>query len=203
MLGKTVRCPGCQAIFAATVEGVRPGAPPPVPGRSSGSAGASGTAEAPGEVPEVDVEVSDGVPEWEKPPLGAPGAEDPEGFVRPIAEIPVEDEDEEKRKKKKKKGKTKGYYDELMRYQRKKMKPHRGILILILGILGFTCIGLCGLFAWVMGTEDLNEIYSGRMDPSGETLTKVGRILGIVSVCLNALGIVLACGCGLMGYMFN
>ncbi|MBN2182674.1 MAG: hypothetical protein JW715_12250, partial [Sedimentisphaerales bacterium] len=47
------------------------------------------------------------------------------------------------------------------------MKPHRGTLILILGILGLVCCVICGIIAWVMGNTDLREIDAGRMDPSG------------------------------------
>jgi hypothetical protein len=71
------------------------------------------------------------------------------------------------------------------------MKPHRGTLILILGILG--CI-FCGIFtaipAWIMGNNDLKEMDAGVMDPSGRSITNVGRILGIVAVVLNILGII-------------
>ena len=47
--------------------------------------------------------------------------------------------------------------------------PHRGGLILILGLLGFmiNCPIFC-LMAWVMGSSDLREMRAGRMDPSGE-----------------------------------
>src|SRR5262249_29114936 len=72
------------------------------------------------------------------------------------------------------------------------MKPHRGTLILILGILSLVCCGLfTGIPAWIMGGGDLKEMRAGRMDPSGETLTKVGWILGIVGTVLSAVGIVI------------
>ena len=38
--------------------------------------------------------------------------------------------------------------------------------------------------AWIMGTRDLREMASGRMDRTGRGLTQAGRILGIVNVCL-------------------
>jgi ribosomal protein S27E len=59
--------------------------------------------------------------------------------------------------------------------------PHRGGLILILGLLGFAinCPIFC-FMAWVMGSADLREMRAGRMDPSGEPLTQVGRILGMI-----------------------
>jgi hypothetical protein len=73
------------------------------------------------------------------------------------------------------------------------MKPHRGTLILVLGILGLV---LCGIFtaipAWVMASSDLKQMDAGTMDPSGRSLTSAGRILGIIGTILGALGILIA-----------
>lgn len=70
------------------------------------------------------------------------------------------------------------------------MKPHRGVLILVLGILGLT---FCGIFtaipAWIMGNADLKDMDAGIMDPSGRGTTNAGRILGIIGVVLSALTI--------------
>jgi len=72
------------------------------------------------------------------------------------------------------------------------MRPHRGTLILVLGILSLVCCGLfTGIPAWVMGGNDLKAMKAGGMDPSGETLTKVGWILGIIGTALSAIGIVI------------
>ena len=51
------------------------------------------------------------------------------------------------------------------------LRPHRGGLILALGILGLVCCFICGIIAWVMGSNDLKEMAAGRMDPSGQGLT--------------------------------
>ncbi|MHC4206793.1 MAG: DUF4190 domain-containing protein [Planctomycetota bacterium] len=64
------------------------------------------------------------------------------------------------------------------------VRPHRGGLILALGILGIVCCFICGIIAWVMGNNDLREMAAGRMDPSGQGLTQAGKICGIVSVVL-------------------
>lgn len=81
------------------------------------------------------------------------------------------------------------------------VKSHRGTLILILGILSFFCCVICGIVAWVMANGDLREMAEGRMDRSGEGLTKAGKILGIISIalCLVSLvvwGILFALGMG-------
>ena len=72
------------------------------------------------------------------------------------------------------------------------MKPHRGTLILVLGILGLVICQPIGIAAWVMGSGDLKEMDGGTMDPSGRGMTAGGRICGIVATILFCLGI-LAC----------
>lgn len=59
--------------------------------------------------------------------------------------------------------------------------PHRGGLILVLGILGWI-VGcpIFGVAAWMMGASDLREISYGRMDPAGKGLTQAGYVLGMV-----------------------
>jgi flagellar biogenesis protein FliO len=70
------------------------------------------------------------------------------------------------------------------------LAPHRGGLILALGIIGIVCCFICGIVAWVMGNNDLQQMDEGRMDPSGRGLTQGGKICGIVSVALAILGLV-------------
>ncbi|MBC8868000.1 MAG: DUF4190 domain-containing protein [Planctomycetes bacterium] len=83
------------------------------------------------------------------------------------------------------------------------MKPHRGVLILVFGILGLTVCGIFGPVAWIMGNADMKEIRAGRMDPSGEQMTNIGRILGmvgsiliLVSMCFAVLWVLLIAGTG-------
>ena len=54
------------------------------------------------------------------------------------------------------------------------MRPHRGVIILVYGILGFVICPFFGVAAWMMGTNDLQEMDTGRMD-SARDLTKAGR----------------------------
>ena len=71
------------------------------------------------------------------------------------------------------------------------VRPHRGTMILVFGILGLVVCVIFGIVAWVMGRNDLREMAAGRMDRSGEGLTKAGKICGMISVILAlvALGI--------------
>ncbi len=64
--------------------------------------------------------------------------------------------------------------------------PHRGGLILTLGILGLVCNVFCipSIMAWVMGRSDLAKIRAGMMDREGEGLTQAGMIMGIIATCL-------------------
>jgi len=69
------------------------------------------------------------------------------------------------------------------------MKPHRGTLILVLGIISLIVCPIVGIAPWLMGNADLKEMASGLMDPEGKSLTQVGKILGIVAIALTIIGI--------------
>jgi hypothetical protein len=69
------------------------------------------------------------------------------------------------------------------------VKAHRGTMILIFGILGVICCVIFAILAWVMGGNDLKSMAAGQMDPSGEGLTKAGKILGIIGCVLGILSI--------------
>jgi hypothetical protein len=69
------------------------------------------------------------------------------------------------------------------------MKPHRGTLILVLGILGLIVCAPLGIVAWVMGSGDLKEMNAGTLDPSGRGPTQAGMICGIIATILMILGI--------------
>jgi hypothetical protein len=71
------------------------------------------------------------------------------------------------------------------------MKPHRGTLILILAIFGIILCAPLGIAAWVMGSGDLKEIDAGTMDASGRSITQAGKICGMITTILFAIGIVI------------
>ena len=70
------------------------------------------------------------------------------------------------------------------------MKPHRGTLILVLGILSLLICQPIGIAAWIMGKGDLAEMDAGQMDPEGRSLTSAGKICGMIGVLLMALSVV-------------
>ncbi len=73
------------------------------------------------------------------------------------------------------------------------LRPHRGGVVLALGILGIVVCFICGIIAWVMGNNDLREMAAGTMDPAGRGLTQAGKICGMIGVILTiaVLGIYL------------
>src|SRR5438067_8745242 len=170
MMDREVRCPGCQQVFKAASSAVRAAPPPPMP---------------------------EAVPEWEKP-------RGEEELEKPLDEDEAQELEEEareaerrKRKKVEKKARKGSSgsktFDEVMKRQQQRAAEHRGPLILVFGILAVMCsvgfIGLVfGLLAWQWGNNDLHEMMSGRMDRQGETLTNVGRILGMIGVGLFCTG---------------
>jgi hypothetical protein len=86
---------------------------------------------------------------------------------------------------------------------RRDQVPHRGGLILTLGIvsiiagsLGFCCSGMTaaialptGLCAWLMGQADLRLMDHGTMDLDGRSNTHGGYICGIVGTVLGLLNV--------------
>ena len=70
-------------------------------------------------------------------------------------------------------------------------EPGRGTVILVLGILSITILGLfAGIPAWIMGSKDLKGIRDGRIALAAKSSTQVGMILGIVSTSISALVLV-------------
>lgn len=86
--------------------------------------------------------------------------------------------------------------------------PHRGAIILTLGIVGL-CMSCCPLTGWIlggiamsMGNTDLYEMARNRMDRSGRGMTQAGKICGTIAVVIATVGAVLRC-LGLMVQMGN
>jgi len=69
------------------------------------------------------------------------------------------------------------------------LKPHRGTLVLVMGILSLVVCGVFGPIALSMGRNDLAEIDAGLMDPSGRGTVNAGRICGIIGTIILVLQI--------------
>jgi hypothetical protein len=82
-----------------------------------------------------------------------------------------------------------------LRRSRRRLAPHRGDTIQLLGILSFFIAGIIlGPMAWVMGSNDLKEMDAGRMDPAGRSATSTGRLCGMISTFLHIGGMVISFG---------
>lgn len=62
-------------------------------------------------------------------------------------------------------------------------RTDRTKVALVLGIVSLL-IGPLGLIAWLVGADCLKAIEAGEMDPAGESNARVGRLLGIIAVCM-------------------
>jgi hypothetical protein len=72
--------------------------------------------------------------------------------------------------------------------QSQSQEEGRGVLILVLGILGVAVLGpILGIPAWIMGRNDLKKIQEGKIPSSERALTKAGMILGIISTVLGLI----------------
>lgn len=78
-------------------------------------------------------------------------------------------------------------------YAASHFEPHRGGVILTLGILGFCCI-IPAIIAIVMASNDLQKIDHGQMNPAGRQLTKAGMVIGIVSLVIAAVKVMIGVG---------
>ncbi len=71
------------------------------------------------------------------------------------------------------------------------MHPHRGVLILVFSILSWVVCLIFGIVAWVLANSDLQAMEEGRMDPTGEGMTKAGKIVAMISVIVSIIGCVI------------
>jgi hypothetical protein len=80
-------------------------------------------------------------------------------------------------------------YDERREpFRRYPVQPHRGGAVLTIAILAFPlCAPVLGPIAWVMANSDLAQMHAGRMDASGESLTRAGQVLGIIATVFGIL----------------
>ena len=65
------------------------------------------------------------------------------------------------------------------------LQPHRGVLILVFGILAFAVCFIFGICAWVMGNTDLRAMDAGQMDPEGRGMTQAGKVVGMIAAIIN------------------
>ena len=161
LVGQQVKCPTCGHVFIANLEAP----PPPRPEDES--------LQRPREASRRTADEDDDRPRRRPRYDDEEDDEDDRPFRRRSR---YDDEDDD-------------YDDDRPRRRRRYLKPHRGVGVLVLGILAVvTGLGIIlGPIAWVMGNNDLTEIRAGRMDAEGEGMVNAGRICGIIGTILGAL----------------
>lgn len=73
---------------------------------------------------------------------------------------------------------------------RQNFVPHRGGLIMALGLVSLIggwlfCLPIVvGPIAWILAQADLRAIRDGHMDPTGESMVRTGQVCGIISTII-------------------
>jgi hypothetical protein len=103
---------------------------------------------------------------------------------------------------------------------RAEQQPHRGPILLVLGITGlafsalgalscavhplalFLVVGLAlSALAWLLGSVDMARIRTGSMEPSGRATTQAARTCGIVGTALCSLFLCVAVSTFLFSFL--
>ena len=142
--GKKIRCPACKAVIAV---------PEPEP-----------LVEVDDDLVEPDEETAvteapppaaiKKKPAWDKkeaPPAKRKKRRDDDEEEGYDTEEEEDDEDDRPRKKKKKKRFDDDYNHDYRGSRRVSQQPHRGVLILLMGIASIFCACICPLIAWIIG----------------------------------------------------
>jgi hypothetical protein len=178
LLGHDVKCPSCGTIFNGTPEAEPDPVPVPVPAGEE-------------RLEEVD-------------PAPARQRSSPrEQEDRPRRRSRRDEEDEEiaARAARRRTRRVRHTDEDDDDRPRRRYEPHRGPLILTLGICSiFFAHPVLAPLAWILGSSDLAAIRSGRMDPEGESMTQTGRIIGMIVTLLQLT--VLLGFCLFFGVMF-
>jgi hypothetical protein len=79
------------------------------------------------------------------------------------------------------------------------MKPHRGVLLLILSAVSFFICWIAAPVTFFLARQDKKAIADGQMDPAGTQFTTIAywfslawTILGLLGICLWGLSVVLS-----------
>jgi len=87
---------------------------------------------------------------------------------------------------------------------RSNLPPHRGGLIMALGLVSLIggwlfCLPIVvGPVAWILAQIDLRAIRAGEMDPTGESMVRTGQVCGIISTVILVGGILVIAALSLL-----
>lgn len=186
LLGQRVQCPECRNVFATEAPrqsapahtGTTSVPPPPMPSNPPPAPSSPPVSTAPSKPPV-----------WEKPnPLRRKRRRDEDDDDEDDRD---EDDDRPRRRRRSRRRSPSdgGDYG----------APHRGGLILALGILSFffPLLGLImGATVWSMASNDLRAMREGYMDPSGQGPTQVGHVFAIIATLVWIVPCLAFCSLG-------
>jgi hypothetical protein len=230
LLGKKVRCPGCQTMFAGTPE---PAAPVPAAATTAPADPPAPAVPPPAPAaPTLNLSLDD-KPAPRPRPLATPQSVAPEPLAPPPAPTPAPPPEDDFR--------ACPYCGEHIRREaircrfcgedidaagdgddgdedrawegrhgprvRRDCEPHRGQLILIFGIVSLASLAICGvlglpfaIIAWVLGHRDMQKMDQGVMDPEGRGITQAGKICGMIGTIIDSIYLL---GClAYIGFIF-
>ncbi|HAJ41991.1 MAG TPA: hypothetical protein DCM00_04920 [Alcanivorax sp.] len=72
------------------------------------------------------------------------------------------------------------------------MQPHRGTLVLTLGLISMLLFSPLGVVAWVLGVLELKAMDRGERDPGGRGTAIAGMIFGIIATVMMVVFLVAA-----------
>jgi hypothetical protein len=116
-------------------------------------------------------------------------------------EYGFDEDDAEERRRRRRRRRREEEDDEIDDFRdrrpRRRELPHRGVAVLVLGILSIFGSCLCALLAFIlasialnMANEDLPKMERGLMDDSGRGMTVAGKACAYIGVLLGLLAIV-------------
>jgi hypothetical protein len=188
LLGKRVKCPSCSEAFVAAEAPTESAKPKPKPPPKEAITDTPKKPPKP-KYEEVDDDLVETEPEYVDEP-----EEKPRRSRRRSRDDDDDDDDDrvstrKRRRRDEDDDDNDDDYDDRPR-RRRRVHPHRGGLILTLGIIGL-CVSCCPLAGWILGgiaanmaKTDLAAMSSGRMDKSGYGMTMAGNICAIVAIVL-------------------
>jgi hypothetical protein len=199
-LGQTIRCPLCNGLFkiaapqappppVVNVEVIEPPAPPPPPPAPPPKPKPSGAASKPATKPSQKARPTPAQPpaEAERPrrpktPAPAPAPPAPAAAENPFALGGL--------------GGSPGAGPAALNFEEGQPQPHRGGMVLALGLAGLVFSLCCfpagfilGGCSTAMGNRDLHLMARRRMDRTGKGMTRAGKILGIVAIVFSVINL--------------
>ena len=100
-----------------------------------------------------------------------------------------DDDDDEERRRRKKKQKRKRFEEDFQDRKPRYGEAHRGVLIMVLGMVTIVGGCLCAFIGWGLGSvvlnmanTDLAKMDNGVMDRAGRSMTTAGKACAIVGI---------------------